>query len=634
MKRVILHLKEIFIILSLSTAVSAQTGAGGTESPFIYGLHARTLGMGNAAVAYPSGSGAIYWNPAGMQMVQQKSVDLSLSTLFAGTHYNYAGYIHPSLKSGTFGFGLAIIGTGGVMQREWESNIISNLGEMDYWWGKFSLAYSLQLFNGFSAGVSFEANRKVLGEWAANGFGFNGGLHYSFPQEQGLLKDLHLGMSVDNIISPRLRMGTETEILPYIIRVGLAKRFTSRNAAHALLFLVDVEKSKFRDTRLHLGMEYAVGRAFFLRTGLNAGLITFGGGIRYKDLQIDYGAGPLANMDFLPWGHRFSLRFLIGKSLPEKREEIELAKQAEIQRRLMARMASEKETRIADGLNAAREFLDKAEYFDARIELSQVLRDDKENKEALQLLDLVETREIDFQENRRLELLKKDRDRIKHENELKFISEKRLKANKALADGDFRKAVEFLDEALVKDPENKQLQTYKQQSESRLKQEIADQVTRAKHLIKQEAISEAYKALDIAKNQARGYSVLLARVAQERLKLDKEVDFIHNYQEGRKRYNRKDYQGALPFLNRALRMKPDHSRVREMVSISSSKVSGKDQPLTGRAKQLYLQGINLYKVGKVKEAIKVWEEALDLLPNSGKLLKTLNSVRSSYIEKR
>ncbi|MBN2417577.1 tetratricopeptide repeat protein [bacterium] len=609
----------------------SQTAGGGTESPFAYGLHARTLGMGNAAVAYPQGSGAMYWNPGGMSIVQQKSAGLSLTTLFEGINYNYAGYIHPTLNSGVFGFGFSIIGCDGVMMREWEQNIVHEYGAMGYWWGRMTIAYSLTLFRGFSAGLSFDANRKVLGEWSANGFGLNGGIHYAFPHESGLLHGLFLGLSVENFISPRLRMGTAQEILPYLLRFGLAKRFGSDEGSNFFV-LADLEKSEYRTMRYHLGAEFSIGRLVFLRSGINSGFITFGAGLRYRNMQLDYGTGPLGDLDLLPWGHRFSLQFFLGKSLPQMREEIEQARREDIQRRLTERLEAERTQRIESGLRAARAYLDSTDYFNSRIELVQVLREDPENQAARQLLELVETRENEYQEARRQQLLQEDRERTRREQDQRFIEEKRQEANTALAESDYRRAVIALDAALQRDPENAQLREYRTQAEVRLRQEISDQIARSKVLVQREAISDAYKALDIAAKQAQGDDDLTRRVARERAALDREVDFIHNYQEGTSRYEKKDYQGALPFLNKALLIKPDHLHVREMASIANSKVSGEEQPLTGRAKELYFRGINLFKNGKVKEALEVWEQALELAPNNGKILKTIHDVRSRYIE--
>ena len=131
-KKLICIVQLLYIITAAFSTASGQTGRGGTETPFSYGLQARTLAMGNAATAFPEGTGGLYWNPGGMVVNQQKNVGVSMTTLFAGTQYNYVGYVHPTLSSGIFGFGFARIGTGGIMHRDWDQNIVREYGEMDY----------------------------------------------------------------------------------------------------------------------------------------------------------------------------------------------------------------------------------------------------------------------------------------------------------------------------------------------------------------------------------------------------------------------------------------------------------------------------------------------------------------------
>ncbi len=613
-------------------ALSAQTGDGGTESLFSLGMQARTLGMGNAAVAYPLGAGGLFWNPGGLVVVEQKSVALSLTTLFAGTQYAYIGYVHPTLNSGTFAFGITRIGNDGIMVRDWDQNVMQEYGEVGFWWGKLSMAYALRFWGGLSAGLTVDLNRKVLGSFSANGFGLTGGVHYAFPQEHGLLRELRFGLSMENLVSPRLRLGSATETIPPVLRAGLAKTLYLSENDIRWLFLLDVVKPQLRDVRVHLGTEFSLNQLFYLRMGLNYNHLTFGAGLRYGDIQIDYATSQLGDYSFLPWTHRFSLEFYLGRSLADLREEIERRKQEEIQRRFEARLEEDRTQQITKGLRLAREDLDKGDFFNARVELTQVLRLDEGNAAAKQLLAIVDERENVYQAQREQELIQADRERTKREEDNRFIQEKRDEANQALARNDFHGAIDAWEQALKRDPGNAQIKTYLSQARIRLREEVDRQISRARSLVNQDAISQALAALDAAKNQAQGDSVLVNRVEREVRQLNREVDFQHNYQEGTRRFERGDYQGALPYLERARNYKPKNRQVSDMYSLAKAKVGGEDQVLSGRARELYLQGINLYKENKFTEAIKVWEEALKLAPNNAKLIKTIQDVRS-YLEK-
>ena len=135
----------------------AQTGDAGRESLFSIGVGSRALALGGATVAYPTDPSSYLSNPAGMKLVQQRALDFSLTTLFEGTQYNFLGYVHPTLSAGVFGIGFTRIGTGGIEQTEWDASgqsVVMELGEMDYWWGKLTLAYALNLTPSLSLGLT------------------------------------------------------------------------------------------------------------------------------------------------------------------------------------------------------------------------------------------------------------------------------------------------------------------------------------------------------------------------------------------------------------------------------------------------------------------------------------------------
>ncbi|MDZ7261849.1 MAG: hypothetical protein ONB05_07065, partial [candidate division KSB1 bacterium] len=47
---------------------------GGTQSIFSLGVGARALGLGSACVALPQDPTTIYWNPAGLDFLEQKGI--------------------------------------------------------------------------------------------------------------------------------------------------------------------------------------------------------------------------------------------------------------------------------------------------------------------------------------------------------------------------------------------------------------------------------------------------------------------------------------------------------------------------------------------------------------------------------
>ena len=127
--------------------------------------------------------------------------------------------------------------------------------------------------------------------------------------------------------------------------------------------------------------------------------------------------------------------------------------------------------------------------------------------------------------------------------------------------------------------------------------------------------------------QAQGNETLLSRVNQEIRTLDREVDFLNNYQKGTRLFQKQDYAGAQPYLDRALQLKPEHEQAKEMASICRAVIRGGSQKMDERVRDKYIQGMQLYRNGNYREALKAWEEGLQLDPNNIALLRAIRSVR-------
>ena len=607
--------------------VLAQSGDGGTQTPFVFGLEARSFSLGNAAVAFPADASGLIWNPAGMVVVDQRVVALSSSSLYSGTQYHYAGIVLPTLGAGSFGLGLSYVGTDDIPQTDWDQSTIAEFGNMNYWWGRLNLAYGLQVFRGLSVGVGFEIDRMVLGDWSTNGFAFHGGLHYSLGHRSGLFKDLHFGATVENIISPQLNLGSSVQRIPYTFRFGLAKRFVLNNGGHVLL-LTDLEQPELADLRYHAGLELCFGGTFFVRGGMNSGQLTLGGGLRLGNVSVDYATGQLNDLGVLPWTHRFSLSFHMGSTLTEQRARLDAAKQQEVERRFVARVEAERQRRIHDGLRSAKDYLERSDYFNARLEIGAVLMEDSEHAEAKAILEDITAKEAAYQAEREQALLNEERQRSEKQRDVQYIRQRLTEANEALEKGNVRGAIDAWEMGLARDPENAIIRNNLEQARVRLESLITDLIAEARRLIRQEAISEAYKRLDRAKDQAQGNEALLSRVNQETRALDREVDFLNNYQKGSRLFEKQEYGAAQPYLDRALQLKPDHEQVKEMASICRAMVRGGSQRIDNeRVRDKYVQGLQLYRNGNYKEALRVWEEGLKLDPENIHLLRAVRSVR-------
>ncbi|MCD6115649.1 tetratricopeptide repeat protein [bacterium] len=625
-------MKRVFIYAALITAVlvlpsMGQEGYAGVESPFTIGAGARSLGLGGTGSAFPDGPMAFFWNPAGMVVVQQRSLGLSLTTLFEGTQYNVAGYVHPTLSTGVLGIGIARIGTGDIRHIEQQNGVPVDIGTFDYWWGKITFGYAVEVLKGLAIGINVNLNRQVLGYFSANGFGGDAGINYVFPSTSGLFSNMYVGGVVFNAVSPRLKLGVSDERVPLIMRGGIAKVVFLRGRHDRWLFLADVVKHELKPFTYHFGTEYSWNGNIFLRAGWDNGKVCFGGGIRLANIQFDYGTEQIGDPVYFPASHRFSLVFFFGQTMNEKRRIAEERHQREIQQRIAERIASDRKERIKESLFAGKRYLDKKDYFNARLEFSRVLREDPDNSEAKDLLAITTREEEALQQERQQKLLKNDRERMRREIDNKFVDSRFKEGLSALEQGDFRLAIEKWQNALKKDPQNTQIASYIGKAKAELAREVNKLLTRTKELIKQDNISEAYRVLERAKDQAQGDPELQGKVLRQIKTLDRALDFVYNYQEGLKYYGRGDYKAASRFFKKAVNLAPKHQRARELYRNSVARAQGSKTSMTLQVKKMFSQGISLYRDGHFKEALSIWNQALEKDPTNIKIIEAIEGVK-------
>jgi len=625
MKKVLLI--TYVIILMLVSSLSAQEGYSGVESPFTIGAGARALGLGNSGSAFPDGPMAFFWNPASMVIVQQKSLGLSLTTLFEGTQYNMAGYVHPTLSTGVLGIGVARIGTGGIRHIEQQNGVPVDIGTFDYWWGKITFGYALNLFNSLAIGFNINLNRQVLGFYSTNGFGSDFGFNYAFQAKRGILSNLYVSGVLFNAISPRMKLGVSGERIPFVARGGLAKVFYLRNHSDRWLFLADIVKHEMKPFAYHFGSEYSFSNMLFLRAGYDNGKLCMGGGFRIRNIKLDYGTEQIGDPLYFPASHRFSLVFFFGKTIEVKREELRQMRQRELQEKIQERINKERAQRIEDALKAGKEYLVKEDYFNARLEFSRILREDPDNREAKKYLAITGEKESELQKKRQQQLLKNDREKMRREIDNKFVDSRFKQGLDALEQGDFRQAISLWEEALKRDPQNAQITSYIEKAKEELNKEVDRLLQRTRQLVKQENVSEAYRVLERAKDQAQGNPELYQKVLRQIKALDRAVDFVYNYQEGIKAYSRGDYKRAARFFRKATELAPRHQRAKELYRNALARAEGGRTKMSPDVKKKFSEGISLYRDGHYKKALKVWEQALELDPTNIKIIEAIEGVK-------
>ncbi len=158
--RSILGMLSALAVLLFVQPVPAQSdGEYGTTMNLSFGAGARAMGLGRAYVAIASDPSAMFWNPAGLELVPRASFTLFHHQLFEGTIYDYGGFVYPTLTYGTIGIGLARLGTGDIPERD-IYNV--NLGSLSYEEDELYFSYGKKLPLNLYGGLTFKIRRQAL----------------------------------------------------------------------------------------------------------------------------------------------------------------------------------------------------------------------------------------------------------------------------------------------------------------------------------------------------------------------------------------------------------------------------------------------------------------------------------------
>ena len=141
------------------------------------------------------------------------------------------------------------------------------------------------------------------------------------------------------------------------------------------------------------------------------------------------------------------------------------------------------EKRIVDILKA---YLEKEDYFFARLEFERVLLEDPGHPEAMRLLEETKEKEEAKQKETEAHLLQQGRLQEQAAQEDAFVNQKFNDGVKFLESGEYRKAIETWQSALLKYPDNEQLQTYIKNAEAELGNEVNRQLAISRQWVAQQ----------------------------------------------------------------------------------------------------------------------------------------------------
>ncbi len=317
-------------LLLPATAALAQ-GPGSSGALFLLiAPGARAAGMGESFVSIADDATATYWNPAGMAFLEKTQIALMhsnwLPQLASDLYYDYATMVRPMGNSGTAGVSLTFINLG--------NQIITDetgpepKGEFSSYELALAGSYAAKLGANNSAGVTLKfiySNLAPQGAGAEQGDGrataFAVDLGYL---HRNLLFDrFNMGVNVTNI-GPKISYidAAQADPLPTNLRLGVSYQLIKQEY-NSLVFSTEVNRlliafddegqarsvipgmflalsdESFKEELKHFiynaGAEYWYNNLMALRIGYHydktgrAKYTTFGAGLKYSSLKLDFG---------------------------------------------------------------------------------------------------------------------------------------------------------------------------------------------------------------------------------------------------------------------------------------------------------------------------------------------------------
>lgn len=598
-------------------------GEYGTTMNISYGAGARAMGLGRAYVAVANDPTAVFWNPAGLELVPKTTLTLFHNQLFEGTAYDFIGFVYPTLTYGTVGLGFARLGTDDIP-------FVDSFGFFDpsrilsYQENEFYVSYGKKFPRNIYGGFTFKIRRQAFSGTDfspdATGLGIDIGFMYHPEWEGGIFSNLGFGLSYRNFISPTLRLGVDSEEEPYHMTFGLVKglRVGERNRVNVVL---DFHKSKLEGLSLLAGTEYIFREMGTIRLGFDNSSLAFGAGIQYSFVKIDYSFGSTMSDGEFPPTHRFSITFDVGKS----REDLFLQAEKdrlEREKELVARTKEEeRQNLIVESLKNGRQYLQEKRYFDAYSEFQQVVTVDPFNNEANALMDSANALIQQELDQRQQTAISSALDKERAEEDRRFVKIHFEKGQLYLGRNQYTDALVEFNLALERSPNDPIIKEAIETGQRRMQAEVRKLVTQGREEFRNGNYSNALLIL----NRALVLAPEDPKLKQEINTLASRIKIQQYVQQALQYLDRGEYQSALSLFEEALKMDPSNQRLREYVERTKQGMGIGEQLMDQESERRYIEAVDLFLAGKYEEALAIWKELQKKYPYIKKLQDAVKS---------
>jgi len=287
------------------SSCNLAAGTGASSGDFLkISTYSRGMAMAGAWVAVAEGTGALYYNPAGVGRKGVGELSVSHSELLQDLKLENFSIAYPLRNGSGVGLGVSYLGYGSIAGYDVSGNATGDVS-----------AYSLLLAVGFSQRINSDLSLGVVIKPIFERLG--GYSAHTVTTDIGLIADLgqfSLGAQVANW-GGSIKFVNDKISLPTSLRVGIAYRTMGASSVISLGGSRDGEGLY----ALSSGIEYHYNQNLTLRTGYSATLqnqsdagdgISFGAGLNLQSIGVDYSYRPTGSLDGV---HQLTASYRFGR---------------------------------------------------------------------------------------------------------------------------------------------------------------------------------------------------------------------------------------------------------------------------------------------------------------------------------
>ncbi|NWF49654.1 MAG: PorV/PorQ family protein [Ignavibacteriaceae bacterium] len=181
-KKIILAIIISFALAGyITTEAKEVKKTGTTAAKFLsIGIGPRANAMGGAFTSISNDASALYWNPAGIALLDRYEGIFTYTSLFADINLNYVGVVLPAGDFGSFGFAVTVLDFGemDVTTEYFPDGTGEKFTAGSY---AFGLTYARQITEDFLVGMNIKYIRENIFNSSADGFSFDIGTIFNTP---------------------------------------------------------------------------------------------------------------------------------------------------------------------------------------------------------------------------------------------------------------------------------------------------------------------------------------------------------------------------------------------------------------------------------------------------------------------